>query len=133
MEREQSQNYDYMGDDGFQSKVQRYKPAHYQTASRYKQDPNSRCQEQPWGTIGYEDEYDQHRSIGYDERYHRTNGWNIGYKQNYEYVNDQWQIIDNNRYQVDQRINEAFLENQPVVNREEDEFEQFLNGPFAKR
>ena len=138
MEREYSQNYDYNGNDGFQEKDQRYngyKHADYKRASRCKQDQHSRYQEQPWGTFGYEDEYDQQKSIGYEERCHRTNGWNTGYKQNYGYVTDQWQIVDNNRYQLDQRINEAYLENQPVVNRaeDEDEFELFLNGPFAAK
>ena len=131
MEREHSQHFDYKGNDGFQEKDQSYngyKHADYKREVRYKQDQHSR-------TFGYEDEYDKHISIGYEERYNRTNGWNTGCKQNYGYVNDQWQIIDNNRYQLDQRTNEAYLENQPVVQREEeeDEFEQFLNGPFAAK
>ena len=138
MKQEQSQHFDCMGNDGYQSNGQRYngyKHADYKRRNRFKQDCNSKYQEQAWGTFGYENEYDQHRSIEYEERLHRTNGWNTGYKQNYGYVTDQWQIINNNRYHLDQRINEAYLENQPVVNREEeeDEFEQFLNGPFAKR
>ena len=138
MEREHSQHYDYNGNDGFQEKDQRYngyKHADYKQASRFKPGHHSRYQGQPWGTNRIEDEYDGQGSVGYEERYHGTNGWNTGNKQNYGYVTDQWQIIGNNRYHLDQRINEAYLENQPVVNREEevDEFELFLNGPFAAK
>ena len=138
IEHQQSQQSEFLAGDEYQEKSQSYERCrfqNYQRAIRYKLDPPG--YQEAWRPQEHKEEYDCQgpSGYGYEERCDRNNAWKGSYHQNYGYDKNQWQIVDNSGFQLDQRINEACLENQSVGHRdnEEDEFEQFLNGPFAKK
>ena len=103
--------------DSVKEKQKRLQFANSPSPVRYSQD-------QRWGGVQYQGQH------GYEGGYDREE-----YQQQYGYKNNHWQIIQNNCFHLNQHENEANLENNPVAegNNIEDEFEQFLNGPFAKK
>ena len=138
IELQQSQQSEFLPRDEYQEKGQSYERCRFQDfqrAIRYKLDPPG--YQEAWRPQEHQKGYDCQGTsgYGYEERCGIDNGWKGSYHQNHGFAKNQWQIVDNSGFQLDQRINEACLENQPVGHRdnEEDEFEQFLNGPFAKK
>ena len=102
--------------DSVKNKQKRLQFATFPSPVRYSQDHT-------WGPVQYQEQYGCQTDEG---RYNREE-----YQQQYGYKNNHWQIIQNNHLHE----NEANLQNNQVTegNNVEDEFEQFLNGPFAKK
>ena len=113
----------FLDKDVFKEKGKRLQFTNFPNPVRYSQD-------YAWSPVQYQGKYGCQGGGGYEGRYERDE-----YQQQYGCRTNQWQITDNNCFQRNSLVNEANLENNPVTNGNdlEDEFEQFLNGPFAKK
>ena len=118
MEVEQSQQSEYQTEKGPH-------PLGYDSGDR--QEFFRGYQEQPWRTARYQNEYVG--QMGYENRYNQPNGRDGRHQQHYGYVNNPWQMLADNRFPMAHK----WMGNQFVPDgemEEEDEFEQFRNGPI---
>ena len=127
MEQERKQNYEITRGDEFFKEKERggtYRSSMNESQGYVRDSPERYYGEQYWRTYGYDDDYFWEKKNEYPIG--QRDGWTVELQEKC----GRWETQGNNRYQVEHAVN---LEVNQRDEEEEDEFEQFLNGPFAKK